>query len=62
VPSLASKPSSTCVSYFVPILVSSLDDDSEDEKTLMLAHLPPDDSIEHELALAPLLPLWVHST
>jgi hypothetical protein len=37
------------VPSFVPILVSSSSDDySEDENPHPLAHLPPDESIEHE--------------
>jgi hypothetical protein len=47
----------------VPILVSSSsDDDSEDENPPLPAHLPPDESIEHEPAPTPLLPRWVCST
>jgi hypothetical protein len=61
VPSLACKPSSTFVPYFVPILVYSLDDNSEDENPPLPAHLPPNESIEHELTLAPLLPICVCS-
>jgi hypothetical protein len=63
VPSLACEPSSTFVPSFVPILVSSSsDDDSEDENPPPPAHLPPDESIEHEPAPTPQLPRWVHST
>jgi hypothetical protein len=36
------------VPYSIPILVSSLDDDNEDENPPLPTHLPPDDSIEHE--------------
>ena len=50
------------VPYYVPILVSSSDDDNEDENPPPLAHLPPDDSIDHELAPTPPLPIWVRST
>jgi hypothetical protein len=35
---------------------------SEDENPPPPAHLPPDDSIEHEPAPTPLLPRWVCST
>jgi hypothetical protein len=63
VPSSAYEPSSTFVPYSVPILVSSsLDDDSEDENPPPPAHLPLDESIEHEPAPTPPLPRWVHST
>jgi hypothetical protein len=60
VPSLACEPSST----FLPssVLVSSLYDDSEDENPPPPAYLPPNDSFESELAPAPPLPIWVHST
>jgi hypothetical protein len=60
VPSLACKTSST----FVPSsdLVSSSNDDSEDENPPPHAHLPPYDSFELELAPAPPLPRWVCST
>jgi hypothetical protein len=51
---------------FVPILVSSSDDDNEDENTPAPAHLPPNESFETELALAPALapplPRWFCST
>jgi hypothetical protein len=62
VPSSSCEPSSAFVPSFVPILVSSSDDDSEDENPPPPAHLPPDESIEPELALTPLLPRWVRST
>jgi hypothetical protein len=72
VPSLACEPnsavvsSSACEPYsaFVPssVLVSSSDDDSEDENPPLLAHLPPDESFEPEPAPAPPLPRWVRST
>jgi hypothetical protein len=60
VPSLACDPSST----FVPssVLVSSSDDDSEDENPPPLAHLPPNESFEPELTPYPSLPRWVRST
>ena len=60
VPSSAYDPSSS----FVPSydLVSSSDDDSEDENPPLLAHLPLDESFEHEPAPAPLLPRWLRST
>ena len=59
-PSSACEPSST----FVPssVLVSSSDDDSEDENPPLHAHLPLDDSIEHKHEPTPLLPRWVRST
>lgn len=46
---------------FVPIF-SSLNNDNEDENSPLIAHLSLDESIKHELALAPQLPQWVHST
>jgi hypothetical protein len=59
-------PSSTCdpylafVSSSIPILVSFyLDDDSEDENPSTPAHLPPDESIQHEPTLVPPLLRWV---
>jgi hypothetical protein len=58
----ACDPSSVFVPSFVPIIVSSSDDDSEDENPLPPAHLPPDESFEPEPALDPPLPRWVHST
>jgi hypothetical protein len=62
VPSSACKPSSTLVPSFVPIMVSSSDDDSEDENPPLHAHLPPDESIEPEPVPTPPLPRWVRST
>jgi hypothetical protein len=62
VPSSACEPSSTFVPSSVPILVSSSDDDSEDENPPLPAHLPPDESFEPELAPVPPLPRWVRST
>jgi hypothetical protein len=62
VPSLACDPSSTFVSYSVPILVFSSNDDSEDENTPPPAHLPPYESFEPEPAPAPHLPRWIRST
>jgi len=50
------------VQYFVPIMVSSSNDESEDENTPTPTHLPPNESIEHEHAPVPLLSRWVHST
>jgi hypothetical protein len=58
----ACKPSSAFVPSSVPILVSSPDDDSEDENPPLPAHLPPDESFEPEPAPAPSLPRWVRST
>jgi hypothetical protein len=60
VPSSTCKPSSTFVPSFVPILVSSSDDDNEDENPPSPTHLPPDESLEPEPA--PSLPRWVYST
>jgi hypothetical protein len=54
--SLAYDPSS------IPILVSSLDDENEDENPPLPSHLPLDESIEHEPAPVPILLRWVHST
>jgi hypothetical protein len=64
VPSSAYDPSSTYVPYFVPIFVSSYsnDDESEDGNPPPPNHLPPDESIEHELAPTLPLPRWVCST
>jgi hypothetical protein len=45
-----------------PTLVSSSDDDSEDENPPLPSHLPPVGSIEHEPAPTPQLPRWVHTT
>ena len=59
---LSCEPSSTFVPSFVPILISSSDDDSKDENPPLPAHLPLDDSIKPELAPAPPLPRWVCST
>ena len=66
---LACKPNSTIVpssayepySAFVPSydLVSSSDDDSEDENPPFPAHPLPDDSFELEPAPTPSLPRWV---
>jgi hypothetical protein len=60
VPSSAYEPSSV----FVPssVLVSSLDDDSEDENPPPPAHLPPDESFEPEPTPTPPLPRWICST
>jgi hypothetical protein len=55
-------PFSAFVPSFVPILVSSSDDDSEDENPPLPSHLPPDESFEPELAPTPPLPRWVRST
>jgi hypothetical protein len=63
-PNLLFVPSTTCEPYstFVHILVSSsLDYDSEDENPPLLAHLPLDESIEHEPTPIPPLPRWVCS-
>jgi hypothetical protein len=46
----------------VPILVSSSDDDSEDENPPLPAHLTLDESFEPKLTPVPSLPRWVHST
>jgi hypothetical protein len=62
VPSLVCEPSSMFVPSFVPILVSYSDDDSEDENPPPPAHLPPDESFEHEPTPTPQLPRWVRST
>jgi hypothetical protein len=62
VPSLAYEPSSMFFPSFVPIMVSSSDDDSEDENPPTHAHLPPDESFEPEPTPTTSLPRWVHST
>jgi hypothetical protein len=50
-------------SMFVPTLFySSSGDDSEDENPPPPDHLPPNESIEPELAPTPSLPRWVRST
>jgi hypothetical protein len=46
VPYLSCEPSSTFVPSFIPIQVSSSDDDNEDENPPLPAHLPPDESFE----------------
>jgi hypothetical protein len=46
VPSSDCDPSSTFVPSSIPILVSSSDDDNEDENPPLPAHLPPDESFE----------------
>jgi hypothetical protein len=47
----------------IPIMVSSYSNDAnEDENPPLPTHLPPDDSIEHEPAPTPPLPIWVRST
>jgi hypothetical protein len=71
VPSLACEPNSTVApssAYepslaFVPssILVSSLDDDNEDENPPLPDHLPPVESFVPKPTPTPLLPRWVHS-
>jgi hypothetical protein len=58
--SSACEPSSTFVPSFVPILVSSSDDDNEDVNPPAPAHLPLDEFIK--LEPTPLLPRWVCST
>jgi hypothetical protein len=45
----------------IHILVSSSDDENDDENPPPPTHLPLDESIEHELELAPLPPRWVCS-
>jgi hypothetical protein len=62
VPSSACEPSFVFVPSYVPILVSSSNDDSEDGNTPSLIHLPPDKSIEPEPTPSPQLPRWVRST
>jgi hypothetical protein len=63
VPSSACELSSTFVPSFSPILVYSYSyDDNEDENPPPPVHLPPEESIEHELEPTPPLPRWVHST
>jgi hypothetical protein len=58
VPSSSCEPSSMFVPYFVHILVSSSDDDREDENPPLPAHLPPYESIELEPTPTPSLPRW----
>jgi hypothetical protein len=59
---LAYDPSLTFFPSSVPILVSSLDDDSEDENPPPLSHLPPNESFEPKPSPTPPLPRWVLST
>jgi hypothetical protein len=56
------EPSSTFVPSSVHILVSSSDDDNEDENPPLPSHLPLDESFEPEPTLVPLLSRWVCST
>jgi hypothetical protein len=62
VPSSACDPFSMFVISYVPILVSSSYDNSEDENPPLPTHLPSYDSFELEPTLSPQLPRWVHST
>jgi hypothetical protein len=68
VPSLAYEPNSMFEHFSAcdpsSVLVSSPDDDSEDENTPPPAQLPPDESFEPKPTptLAPRLPRWVRST
>jgi hypothetical protein len=63
VPSLLYDPSSTFLSSFVLILVSSSsNDDNDDANPPLPAHLPPDESNEHEPIPMSSLPRWVCST
>jgi hypothetical protein len=62
VPSSTCEPSSTSVPSFVCILVSSSDNDSEDENPPSPAQVPRDESIEPEPTPLPPLPRWVRST
>jgi hypothetical protein len=62
VPSSAYDPSSAVVPSSVPILDSSLDDESEDENPPPPPHIPPDESFEPEQAPVPSLPRWVRLT
>jgi len=60
---LTCEPPLIFVPFIVPILVSSsLDDVNDDENPYPHAHLPMDDSIEHEPRPTWQLPIWVHST
>jgi hypothetical protein len=56
VPSLFCDPYSSFVPSFVPILVSSSNDDNKDENPLQFAHLPPNESIEPKPTPTPSLP------
>jgi hypothetical protein len=62
VPSLACDPYSAFVPCSIPILFSSLDDDSEDENPPPPTDLPLDESFEPEQEPVPPLPRWVYST
>jgi hypothetical protein len=50
------------VPFYSFVLVSSLDDDGENENPLPPYHLPPNQSIEHEPTPIPPFPKWVYST
>jgi hypothetical protein len=57
------EPSSSFVPYSIHIIVSSYsNDDIEVENPPLHDHLPPNESIENETTLTPLLPKWVCST
>jgi hypothetical protein len=56
VPSSAWEPSSTFVPSSIPILVSNLDDDSEDENPPPPTDLPLDEAFETKQAQVPPLP------
>jgi hypothetical protein len=58
-PSMVIYPSSVFVPSSIPILVYFLDDDNKDENPPPQAHLPLDESIEHEPTPVPLLHRWV---
>jgi hypothetical protein len=62
VPSSACEPSSMFEPSSVPILVSSSDDDSEDENPPLPSHPPPDESFEPKPEPVPPLPRWFCST
>jgi hypothetical protein len=62
VPSSACEASSKFVPSSIPILVSSSDDESEDENTPPPTHLPLDESFESKPTPTPLIPIWVRLT
>jgi hypothetical protein len=61
VPSSACEPYLVFVPSSIPILVSSSDDESEDDNPPLPTDIPPDESLEPEQEPVPPLPRWVCS-